>query len=66
MRVGRRTVRYGERTYKVRSTTIEIPDLEAMPRIAALQWLMRHTYARGYSRPDPLRGLAGAISLEVR
>jgi len=61
------TVTYDGNTYKVRSRKTEIPDLGAMPRMAALQWLCRETYRRGYSKaPSPLAGLAGAIGLTVR
>lgn len=64
----KRAVTYDGNTYKVKSDKIEIPDLTAMDRIAALMWLNRHTYARGYSRvrPDPLAGLGGAISVTAR
>ena len=61
------TVTYDGSTYKVRSRKTEIPDLEAMPRTAALQWLCANTYPRGYSKaPSPLQGMGGAISLTVR
>lgn len=53
----KRTVRFHEFTYKVRSNRIEIPDLEAMNEFAALTWLIQHTYARGTNHrlPAPLR-----------
>lgn len=48
----------------LRSRKTVIPDLSAMPRIEALQWLIRYTYPRGYSRvTNPLRGLAGVVSV---
>jgi hypothetical protein len=64
----KRTVTCDGSTYKVRSDTIEIPDFGAMTRIAALQWMNRNTYARGYSRraPNPLAGLGTAITVSVR
>lgn len=49
--------------YKVRSDKVEIPDLKAMSRFAALTWLCRETYPTGYSRPGPLAGFNGAITV---
>lgn len=60
-----RTVEYDGKLYKVRGTKVEIPDLAALDRFTALQWLCRHTYARGFSRPNPLAGLAGAIEFST-
>lgn len=60
----KRTVSYDGKRYKVRSDTIELPDFDQMERIAILQWLCRHTYARGYRKPVPLQGIAGAITLK--
>lgn len=55
---------YDGQTYKVRSTKVEIPDLDALPRFEALGWLIRNTYPRGYSRPmSPLAGLGAAINI---
>jgi hypothetical protein len=62
----KREVEWDGRWYKVRSDKIEIPDLKAMSRFAALTWLCRETYPTGYSRPNPLAGIAGAISINVR
>lgn len=59
----KREVEWDGRTYKVRSNKIEIPDLKSMSRFAALTWLCRETYPTGYSRPSPLAGFAGAISV---
>lgn len=64
MRKPKREVSYGGNTYKVRSDTVQIPDFEQMERIAVLQWLCHYTYARGYSKPNPLQGLGGAITME--
>ncbi len=61
----KREVTYDGSTYKVRSDTIEIPNFEQMERIAVLQWLCRHTYARGYSKPNPLQGFSGAIKVNA-
>lgn len=58
------TVTYNNRTYKVRSRKTEIPDLSTMDRIAALTWLIRNTYPRGYQR-DPGPNLSG-LTLTVR
>jgi hypothetical protein len=60
----KRYVNWGDRSYAVRSDKIEIPDLAAMSRFAALQWLVSNTYATGYSRPNPLAGLGGAIAVK--
>lgn len=64
MRKPKREVTYDGSTYKVRSSTIEIPDFNQMDRIAVLMWLCRHTYGRGYSNPNPLQGLGRVISLK--
>jgi hypothetical protein len=64
MNIPKREVSYDGARYKVRSDKIEIPDFTQMSRFEALQWMCRHTYARGYSKPNPLQGLGGAI--EVR
>lgn len=59
----KRDVVWDGRTYKVRSDKIEIPDLAALPRFEALLWLVANTYATGYSKPNPLAGLGGAINV---
>lgn len=66
MRKVKRSVAYDGASYKVRSDAIEIPNFAQMERIAVLQWLCRHTYARGYSHYQPLQGIGGAIGLSVR
>lgn len=43
-------VQYGGIAYKVRSRKIAIPDLGALPRMAALVWLNQNTVPRGRSR----------------
>ncbi len=63
------TVTYDGMTYKIRSHETEIPDLEAMERIAALVWINQNTYARGAgirTKPNLLAGMGDAIRLEVR
>ena len=64
----KRSVTYRGRTYKVRKDKIEIPDLEAMSRHEALTWLIQETYPLGtnHRRPNPLAGMGGVISLNVR
>lgn len=57
------TVEWDGRIYSVRSRKIEVPDLSAMSRLGALSWLCANTYPRGYSRPNPLAGFAGAIAV---
>ena len=59
----KREVEWNGRYYKVKSNKIEIPDLRAMERFAALIWLNTHTYPRGYSKPNPLAGLGDAIKI---
>jgi len=59
----KRYVNWDGSSYAVRSSKVDIPDLSAMSRFAALSWLINHTYARGYSRPNPLAGLGGAIKV---
>ena len=63
MRKLKREVTYDGSTYKVRSDTIVIPDFTQMQRFEALQWMCRHTYGRGYSKPNPLQGIGSAIRL---
>uniref|UniRef100_UPI003F499AB0 hypothetical protein n=1 Tax=Nonomuraea sp. CA-251285 TaxID=3240002 RepID=UPI003F499AB0 len=62
----KRDVEYDGKWYKVRSDKIEIPDFAGMTRFAALQWLSRHTYARGFSRPRPLAGLGAVLTMKTR
>lgn len=59
----KRYVNFDGRSYAVRSDKIVIPELEAMTRFAALSWLINHTYATGYARPNPLAGLGGAVKI---
>lgn len=59
----KREVEWDGRCYKVKSDKIAIPDLKTLPRFTALTWLCSNTYRTGYSRPNPLAGLAGAISV---
>jgi hypothetical protein len=66
MKKTKREVTYDGNTYKVRSDTIEIPDFSQMERTAVLLWMCRHTYPRGYSKPNPLQGCSGAIQLSVK
>lgn len=50
----KRVVEFDGMRSKVRSDKIEIPNLQAMNRFEALQWLIRHTYPTGYSKGNPL------------
>lgn len=59
----KREVEWDGRFYKVRSDRIAIPDLKSISRFEALTWLCRETYPTGYSRPNPLAGFGGAISV---
>jgi hypothetical protein len=52
--------------YSLRSRTLLVPDLKQWDRFAALQWLIANTYPRGYSRPNSLAGVGGAISIAGR
>ena len=60
----KRTIKWDGNVYQVKPSKIEIPDLRSMDSLAAILWLNRYTYARGYStKPNiNLRGL----SMEVR
>lgn len=62
------TVEFDGKVYSLRSSKVEIPDLTAMSRFAALTWLIKHTYPRGtnHRRPNLLAGLAGAISVGAK
>jgi hypothetical protein len=64
MKKFKREVSYDDSTYKVRSDAIEIPDFTQMGRTEVLLWMCRHTYGRGYSKPNPLQGFSEAISVE--
>lgn len=59
----KREVSYDGNTYKVRSDKIVIPDFTQMQRFEVLSWMCRHTYGRGYSKPNPHRGIGSAIRL---
>ena len=56
-------VEWNGRIYKLRSAKTSIPDLASMERIAVLMWLNANTYPRGYSKPNPLAGFEGALSV---
>jgi hypothetical protein len=62
----KREVEWDGKFYKVKSDKIDIPDLQAMPRMSAILWLNAHTYPRGYSKPNPLALVGGAISFEMK
>ncbi len=65
----KREVSYDGCTYKVRSNKIEIPDFDQMERMAVLVWLNRNTYPIGVgirTRPNPLQGIGGAISVKTK
>jgi hypothetical protein len=46
-------ITYDGKTYTARRWSVEIPDLAAMDRLAALVWLAQNTTPTGYSRPKP-------------
>ncbi len=56
-------IEFDGQCYSVRGYKAEIPDLRAMPRFDALRWLISNTTPRGYSKPNPLAGIGGAITL---
>jgi len=56
-------VEFDGTVYSCRSYKTEIPDLKAMSRFEALQWLISNTTPRGHSRPNPLAGFKGAITI---
>jgi hypothetical protein len=59
------TVWYDGSIYSCRSYTVEIPDLETMPRLDVLVWLMQNTTKRCHSTKPPQVNLPG-IQLVVR
>ena len=59
-------VEFDGQIYSCRCWNVEIPDLSTMSRFAALQWICRETVPTGYSKPNPLAGLGGIISVSVR
>ena len=59
-------VEFEGRCYSCLKYNVEIPDLSAMSRVSALFWLCRNTHPTGYSRPNPLAGFGGAISVGTR
>lgn len=65
MRNPKPTVIYGDTVYKVRSHKTEVPNLDAMDRMAALMWLNRNTYPRGTNNRRPRPNLSG-LRMEVR
>lgn len=61
------TVTYEGETYKLKSHKTQIPNLLGMERLAALVWLQRNTWPRGYHKsPNPLTGMGGAIGLSQK
>lgn len=66
VRSPKREIEWDGRTYKVRRNSTVIPDLQSLPRMEALIWLCRETCPRGFSKPNPLAGYGGAISVGVR
>ena len=67
------TVEWGGRVYSLKSRKTEIPrELLALAdkqesgtpeRFKAIMWLNAYTRDRGYSRPNPLAGLSGVITV---
>lgn len=60
----KRYVDWNGSSYAVKSDKIEIPDLATILRIDALLWLNANTYPRGYSKPNPLAGFGGILSIK--
>jgi hypothetical protein len=58
-------VEYDGKVYSCRSYNVEIPDLTAMSRTAALVWLIQNTVKRGHSTTPPAPNLAG-LTMVVR
>ena len=59
-------VEFDGKTYSLLSRKTVVPDLKNMERMKALLWILRNTRPRGYSKPNPLAGLGGAISVTAR
>ena len=69
MRNPKRRVTFNGRTYTVRKDKIDLPDLDAMSRFEALQWLSRETYPTGAgtrTKPNPLAGMGSILTVEAR
>lgn len=60
------TVEWEGKLYKVKSVKTEIPDFTTMEHMSVTLWMLHNTYPRGYSKPNPLAGLAGVISVSTR
>lgn len=58
------TVEYDGKVYCLTSRKTVVPDLSKMERLTALVWICQHTRGRGYSKPNPLAGLAGVITIK--
>lgn len=56
-------VTYDGDTYCLTSRKTVIPDFTKMSRTSVLFWILRNTRPRGYSKPNPLAGFAGAITV---
>lgn len=61
----KRRVDYSGVTYALRSNSIEVPDLDAMSRLAALVWLNQNTVAKGRSTRPVQPNLSG-LRMEVK
>lgn len=57
-------VEFEGRTYSLTSRKTVVPNLFEMSSLEVHMWLIRHTRAQGYCKPDnPLTGIGGAITV---
>lgn len=63
MKTAKPIIKFDGISYKVRSSKVAIPDFSKMSRFETLKWLIANTYARGYSKPNPLAGMGAIIGV---
>jgi hypothetical protein len=56
------TVTYENKTYKLKSRNIEVPDLASMESLSALVWLNKNTVKKGYFK-EPALVLPNTITI---
>jgi hypothetical protein len=57
------TVEYNGRSYALLSRSTVVPNLQEMDSLHAAMWILRNTRSSGYSKPNPLAGMGGAIKV---
>lgn len=59
----RQTVEFEGNIYSLKSNKIVVPDFSTMTRSQQLWWIYQNAVPKGYSKGNPLAGLAGAIKI---